>query len=412
MFSPTNPHKLYFASNVVWQTVNGGHSWTAISGDLSREKWDVPANVGVYTGSKPATATRRGVVYALAPSPVDSNTIWAGTDDGLIWVTRNNGKSWSNVTPPQLVPWAKVSIIDASHFDANEAYAAVNTIRLNEQKPHIYRTKDGGRNWTEIVTGMADDASTNVVREDTKRRGLLFAGTEAQVWYSLDDGDHWAGLRLNMPAQIHSRSDHQGQRSRHCVARTRLLDPGRHLAAAAVDHSAGDDALQAGDRHARALLHVHRHADAAGRAERRESAGRRDHRLLSGRRREGRGHARHREQRRPHGAALFVERQIPCPGRRRQLALVLVPPALAARHVGRTQPLRVGPEIRPAAAQGFLPSDLGDPAEHSARSAGTVGAAGGLHRSAHRGRPQVFAVIHRANGSAREDAGGGDQAAV
>jgi hypothetical protein len=185
----------------VWQTTDGGHSWTAISGDLSREKWDVPANVGVYIGTKPATPTRRGVIYALAPSPVDSNTIWAGTDDGLIWVTRNNGKSWSNVTPPALVPWAKVSIIDASHFDANEAYAAVNTIRLNEQKPHIYRTKDGGKTWTEIVSGIADDASTNVVREDTKRRGLLFAGTEAQVWYSLDDGDHWMGLRLNMPAQ-------------------------------------------------------------------------------------------------------------------------------------------------------------------------------------------------------------------
>jgi photosystem II stability/assembly factor-like uncharacterized protein len=201
MFSPTNPHKLYFTSNVVWQTTNGGESWTAISGDLSRETWEVPKNVGTYAGSKAAAPSRRGVVYALAPSPVDSNTIWAGTDDGLIWVTRNDGRSWANVSPPALVPWAKVSIIDASHFDANEAYAAVNTIRLDDQSPHIYRTKDGGKTWTEITAGIAGDASVNVVREDTKRRGLLFAGTETQVWYSLDDGDHWNLLRLNMPAQ-------------------------------------------------------------------------------------------------------------------------------------------------------------------------------------------------------------------
>ena len=144
MFSPTNPHKLYFATSVIWQTVNGGQSWTQISPDLARSTWAVPKNVGNYIGTPEAKPTKRGVVYALAPSPVDSFTIWAGTDDGLIHVTRDNGKTWKDVTPPAVGPWAKISIMDASHTDANEAYAAVNTIRLDDQRPHIYRTKDGG----------------------------------------------------------------------------------------------------------------------------------------------------------------------------------------------------------------------------------------------------------------------------
>jgi hypothetical protein len=201
LFSPTNPSKLYFASNVVWETVNGGQSWKAISPDLARSTWEVPKNVGSWIGTPEAKPTKRGVVYALAPSPVDSATIWAGTDDGLIHVTRNNGKAWTDVTPKAVGPWAKVSVMDASHFDANEAYAAVNTIRLDDQRPHIFRTKDGGKTWTEIVSGIAGDATINVVREDPRRRGLLFAGSETQVWFSLDDGDHWQSLRLNMPAQ-------------------------------------------------------------------------------------------------------------------------------------------------------------------------------------------------------------------
>ena len=200
LFSPINPRKLYYGTNVVWQTVNGGKSWTRLSGDLSRETWDVPASVGKYIGTPAARPTRRGVVYTIAPSAVDSNTVWAGTDDGLIHVTRDGGRSWKDVTPPQIGPWWKVSIMDASHVDAGTAYAAVNTLRLDDLRPHIYRTRDGGKSWTEIVSGIAPDAPINVVREDPKRRGLLYAGSETQVWFSLDDGDHWHSLRANMPA--------------------------------------------------------------------------------------------------------------------------------------------------------------------------------------------------------------------
>jgi photosystem II stability/assembly factor-like uncharacterized protein len=200
LFAPTNPHKLYYATNAVWQTLNGGNTWTRISPDLSREMWTLPKNVGDYAGTPATAVTRRGVVYTLAPSPVDSSTIWAGTDDGLIQVTRDNGKNWKNVTPPEIGPWAKVSIMDASHSDANVAYAAVNTFHLDDLRPHIFRTRDGGKTWKEIVTGIDSGATINSVKEDTKRKGLLFAGSETQVWFSLDDGDHWHSLRLNMPA--------------------------------------------------------------------------------------------------------------------------------------------------------------------------------------------------------------------
>ncbi len=199
VFSPVDPHTLYFASNVVWKTLNGGTSWTQISPDLTRETWDVPPSVGKYIGTPAAAPARRGVVYTLAPSYLDINRIWAGTDDGLIQVTADAGKTWQNVTPPQLTPWAKVSIMDASHTNPLGAYAAINTLRLDDLRPHIYRTRDGGKTWTEIVTGIPAGETVNSVKEDPKRKGLLFAGTERAVYFSIDDGDHWQSLRLNMP---------------------------------------------------------------------------------------------------------------------------------------------------------------------------------------------------------------------
>ena len=199
-FSPVDPHRLYFASNAVWQTDDGGQSWKQISPDLTRKSWKAPASVGKYTDTSDAKPTDRGVVYALAPSPMNRDLIWAGTDDGLIWVTRDGGQHWSNVTPPQMQPFWRVFSLEASRFNPDEAYAAINTLFMDDMRPHLFRTEDGGRHWTEIVSGITPDAATNVIRQDPERGGLLFAGTETQVWVSFDNGDHWQSLRLNMPA--------------------------------------------------------------------------------------------------------------------------------------------------------------------------------------------------------------------
>ncbi|MCH8935636.1 MAG: glycoside hydrolase [Gemmatimonadetes bacterium] len=200
LFSPVDPHTLYFASNTLWKTTTGGQSWDQISPDLSRETWEVPANVGKYRGTPASRVTRRGVIYTIAPSHTDIDVIWVGTDDGLIHVTHDGGATWSDVTPSELVPWAKVSLMDASHFDVNTAYAAINTLRLDDLRPHIYRTRDGGATWTHITSGIPDGGPVNVVREDPERRGLLFAGTERAVYVSFDDGDNWQSLRIDMPA--------------------------------------------------------------------------------------------------------------------------------------------------------------------------------------------------------------------
>ncbi len=166
IFSPVDPHILYFAGNVLFKTLNGGQSWDVISPDLSRDKWEVPASVGIYRTPEMEAMPRRGVIYTVAPSYKDVKTIWAGTDDGLIHVTRNGGTTWQNVTPPELRSWAKVSVMDAGRFDANTAYAAINTIRLDDLRPHILRTHDGGKTWKKIVKGLPDGGIVNAVRED------------------------------------------------------------------------------------------------------------------------------------------------------------------------------------------------------------------------------------------------------
>jgi photosystem II stability/assembly factor-like uncharacterized protein len=199
LFSPVDPRILYFAGNVLFKTNDGGDHWEVISPDLTRESYEVPASVGIYLEEAKKQATRRGVIYTIAPSPKDVNLIWAGTDDGLIHVTRDGGKTWKNVSPPGLTPFSKISLMDASHFDAQTAYAAVNRFRCDDLRPHIYRTRDGGATWQEIVQGLPDDP-VNAVREDPARKGLLFAGTERSVFVSFDDGDSWQPLRQNMPA--------------------------------------------------------------------------------------------------------------------------------------------------------------------------------------------------------------------
>ncbi len=173
VFSQADPHVLFFGANTMWKTIDGGETWKQVSPDLTRKTWDVPAAVGKYKDQ--VQASQRGVIYTIAPSPLDINRIWAGTDDGLIQVTADGGLHWTDVTPPQVTAWAKVSIVDAGHFDALTAYAAINTLRLDDMRPHILRTHDGGKTWTEIVAGLPDGAPVNAVREDPKKKGLLFA---------------------------------------------------------------------------------------------------------------------------------------------------------------------------------------------------------------------------------------------
>jgi photosystem II stability/assembly factor-like uncharacterized protein len=197
MFSPLDPHVLYFASNVLFKTTDGGDSWQTVSSDLTRENPGIPASVGNLI---PKSADKqRGVIYALAPSFKNINTLWAGTDDGLIWLTRDGGKKWNDITPPELTPWTKVTQISASHFDDDSAYASVSRFRINDEQPYIYRTHDGGKTWKLITTGLPDFGPVDTVREDHVRKGLLFAGTENSVWLSFDDGDHWQSLQLNLP---------------------------------------------------------------------------------------------------------------------------------------------------------------------------------------------------------------------
>jgi photosystem II stability/assembly factor-like uncharacterized protein len=200
VFSPQDPHILYFAANTLWKTSDGGKSWRQASPDLTRQTFALPATVGKYAGEATAKPRQRGVIYTVAPSPVDSQRIWVGTDDGLIHLTTDGGAHWGNITPASLAPFQKVSLIAASHFDAATAYAAINTLRLDDLRPHILRTRDSGKTWSEITNGIPNNENVNSVREDTRRKGLLFAGTEHAVYVSFDDGDHWQSLRLNMPA--------------------------------------------------------------------------------------------------------------------------------------------------------------------------------------------------------------------
>jgi photosystem II stability/assembly factor-like uncharacterized protein len=199
VFSPLEPHTLYFAVNVLFKTTDAGNSWQVISPDLTRETYEIPKNLGVFAASDPEKGKHRGVIYAVAPSFKEAGTIWAGTDDGLIHITRDSGKTWKDVTPSQLRPWSKVSIIEASHFEAGAAYAAINSFRLDDLRAHIYRTRDYGKTWTEITNGIPDGGASNVVREDPLRKGLLFAGTEGSVYVSFNDGDDWQPLQLNLP---------------------------------------------------------------------------------------------------------------------------------------------------------------------------------------------------------------------
>jgi photosystem II stability/assembly factor-like uncharacterized protein len=197
IFSPLDAHTLYYAANRLYRTTDGGMTWQTVSPDLAREAGAVPASVGELRVE--GAEAQRGAIYALGLSPLDRDRLWAGTDDGYVWVSADGGAKWSNVTPAELIPWSKVTQIEASHFDADTAYVSVSRMRIDDLRPYVYRTRDRGRTWQPIITGLPADAPVNAVREDPQRRGLLFAGTESAVWVSFDDGDHWQSLQLNLP---------------------------------------------------------------------------------------------------------------------------------------------------------------------------------------------------------------------
>ena len=197
LFSPVDPHTMYYAANHLFKTTDYGHTWQTISPDLTQEKTGQPASLPALTAEQ--QSKRRGAIYSVAASYKTTQTIWAGTDDGLVWVTRDGGANWSNITPPGVSPWSKIAQIDASRFDDDTAYVAVNRMRIDDLHPYAFRTHDGGKTWHSISAGLPDDAPVNAVRADPAQPGLLYAATEHSVFVSFDDGDHWQPLQYNLP---------------------------------------------------------------------------------------------------------------------------------------------------------------------------------------------------------------------
>jgi len=199
LISPHDPRVLYIGGNALFKSVNEGQSWTPISPDLTRHD---PATLGVSGGpitSDQTTAEYYATIFALAESPLRKGVLWAGSDDGLVHVTRDGGKTWTDVTPRDVAPFTRVSIIEAGHFAPGTAYLAANRYQLDDMAPYIYRTTDYGHSWSKIVRGIPATEFVRVVREDPVRRALLYAGTERGVWVSFDDGANWQSLRTNLP---------------------------------------------------------------------------------------------------------------------------------------------------------------------------------------------------------------------
>ena len=197
--STHDPNVIYAGSNMVHKSTNGGQSWTVISPDLTYADPTTLGNSGGPITKDQTSVEYYAVIFVIEESPLDANVLWTGSDDGKIYVTRDGGKSWQNVTPPDMQKFTRVSSIDASRFGAGIAYVAANRYQLDDDKPYLWKTQDFGKTWTRINTGIDQSEFTRVVREDPERRGLLVAGTERGVWFSPDDGQGWQKLQLNLP---------------------------------------------------------------------------------------------------------------------------------------------------------------------------------------------------------------------
>ena len=200
IFSKRDSKTLYFSNQRLFSTNNGGEHWQPISPDLTRRRAGVPPNLDPTTAADDYhVGKRRGIIYAIAPSPLDAKVIWVGTDDGLVWRTSDGGAHWQNITPAALTPWSKVAGLELSHFHAGVAYLAIDRHRLDDATPYVYVTRDDGKSWQRVDSGIPRGSFVNVVREDPARPGLLYAGTEFGVYVSFDDGAHWQSLQQNLP---------------------------------------------------------------------------------------------------------------------------------------------------------------------------------------------------------------------
>jgi len=199
VFSKADPKSLYYANQFLFKTTDGAQTWNQISPDLTRADAGIPPNLDATAAAAVDRNGKRGVIYTIAPSPLVAPLIWIGTDDGLIQITSDDGKTWKDVTPKAVTPWSRVTMMEASHFDQTSAYASVDRHQLQDFNPYIYRTRDAGKTWQKITKGLPAGVYVHTVKEDPKRKGLLFAGTERAVYFSIDDGDNWHPLQLNLP---------------------------------------------------------------------------------------------------------------------------------------------------------------------------------------------------------------------
>ncbi|HLW52610.1 MAG TPA: glycosyl hydrolase [Candidatus Angelobacter sp.] len=208
--SAHDPNTIYTAAEMIFKSTNAGQSWTAISPDLTRNDKSKQRPSGGPITLDITSVEYYDTVFAVAESPVKKDTIWAGTDDGLVHLTQDGGQHWANVTPKDLPEWSMVSIVEASHYDAGTAFLAVDRHKLDDFRPFIFRTRDYGKTWILAANGIPEGSYVRSVREDPRRKGLLFAGTETGVYFSIDDGSHWQPLKLNLPTvPIHDLAIHE-----------------------------------------------------------------------------------------------------------------------------------------------------------------------------------------------------------